>query len=91
MAISLVRETPHGLRLASAYHRIAFVRLVAPDDLLIQLAIYPTEADRRADRQPVDQVTVTLIASEVVTTGTLVASLYATLKTLPEYADAIDV
>jgi hypothetical protein len=91
MALSLVRETPHGLRLDGAYHRITFVRLIAPDDLLIQLAIYPTEADRRADRQPVDQVTVTLIASEVVTTGTLVASLYNAIKALPEYADAVDV
>ena len=90
MALSLIRDTPHGLRLAGAYHRITFVRLIAPDDLLVQLAIYPTEADRRADRQPVDQATVTFVASEIVTTGTLVASLYDAIKALPEYADAID-
>ena len=90
MAISLSRETPHGLRLPSAYHRITFVRLIAPDDLLIQLTIYPTETDRRADRQPVDQVTITFVASEIVTTGTLVASLYDAIKSLPEYADAVD-
>lgn len=90
MALSLVRDTPHGLRLADAYHRITFVRLIAPDDLLIQMAIYPTEDDRRADRQPVDQVTITFVASEIVTTGTLVASLYDAIKSLPEYADAVD-
>jgi len=91
MALSLVRDTPHGLRLAGAYHRIALVRLIAPDDLLIQLAIYPSELDRRADRQPVDQVTIMLVASDVATTGTLVASLYDAIKALPEYADAVDV
>lgn len=91
MALSLARDTPHGLRLAGAYHRITFVRLIAPDDLLIQLAIYPTEVDRRADRQPIDQVAVTLVASDVATTGTLMASLYDAIKALPEYVDAIDV
>lgn len=90
MALKITTDTPHGLKIGGAYHQIAFVRLLAPDDLLVQLNVYVTEADRRANKQPIDQRTVFLIGSQVVTTGTLLGSLYNAIKALPEYTGSED-
>lgn len=90
MALKITTETPHGLKIDGAYHQITFVRLVAPDELLVQLNVYVTEADRRSNKQSIDQRTVFLIGSQVVTTGTLLGSLYNAIKATPEYVGSED-
>lgn len=90
MALKITTDTPHGLKINGAYHQITMMRLLAPDDLLIQLNVYVTEADRRANKQPIDQRTVFLIGSQVATTGTLLGSLYDAIKTTPEYVGSED-
>jgi len=90
MALSQTVTTPHGITLTDAYLKISFVRIMAPTDCLVQLSIYPTKADRDADRQVIDQRSVQLDASAISAQGTLIGSLYMALKALPEFAGSGD-
>ena len=90
MALSQTVTTPHGLTLRDAYLKISFVRIMAPTDCLVQLSVYPTKADRDADRQVIDQRSSQLDASAISAQGTLIGSLYDAIKLHPEFAGATD-
>lgn len=91
MALKINIETPHGLTIPGSYHRIVQMYFNAPDRLHVQLEVHVTEADRHANKQPIEQRSIYLTASDVVTAGTLLGSVYNKIKATPEYAGSEDV
>ena len=91
MALKINIETPHGLTIAGSYHRIVMMTPNAPDKLYVQMEVHVTEADRRANKQPIEQRSIYLPSSTIVTTGTLLGSVYDAIKATPEYAGSEDV
>lgn len=91
MALVLPAKTPHGLTVNGAYHRITFVRILPPGDFLVQVSIYADEKARRENKQPLDAPSWQVVPVAAQAGETIVGSLYRTLKTLAEFANAVDV
>lgn len=90
MAIKKEITTSHGLRLPKAYHKITYLRLQVPDDLLIQITTYISTEDRESGKDPLQSTAHTFTTSELPAGNNLLEMAYALIKTLPQYAGCLD-
>lgn len=81
-------HTFRGLAAVNAYHRITGITISrARNQTLVEVSAYANAEAATADEEPLS-CTVVLTGYH---SGVSVAAAYAHLKTLPEYADAVDV
>ena len=88
LSISLI-ETNIGIPLADTYARITLLRC-DKEQCLLQVSHYANADARHTNAQPVYDRTVFAPTSELQPGDKPLAIGYAWLKTLPEYADAVD-
>lgn len=85
----LAADTLVGFDYPASYVKVEFVRAWKADSLI--WVNYYANGTARADlKQPVKQKEYT-VATSVLVGANIIASAYVYLKTLPEFADAIDV
>lgn len=88
MAISLdLSTTDVGISVNGAYGKVALLR-VDPQQTLIQVVFYGSEAARHANAQPLSNIT--LFAPTVELTGDIYPAVYTWLKTQEQFAYAQD-
>lgn len=91
MALKLARTTASGILMENAYHRIiAFVGGASHDDMTVNVAVYLDQAAREAGKSWVE-MDVRILVMDEAAEGNVFTDLYSKLKTLPEYAGAVDV
>lgn len=88
MALKLnLAQTPIGIALPEAYARISNYD-GSKSELLVRVAVYATADARGADARPIESRQHSLDPATL--SGPLMPALYDALKTLPEYAGAMD-
>lgn len=86
----LAADTLVGFDYPASYCKVEFVRAWKADSLI--WVNWYADAQARADmKQPVKQQEFTVATNALVDGGNIIASCYVYLKTLPQFADAIDV
>ncbi len=86
----LAADTLVGENFPESYFKVEFVRAFKSDSLI--WGNWYANAQARADmKQPVKQKEFTVATGLLVDGGNIIASAYVYLKTLPEFAGAIDV
>lgn len=86
----LAADTLVGENFPESYVKVEFVRAWKADSLIF--VNWYANGQARADlKQPVKQKEFTVATNALVDGGNIIASAYVYLKSLPEFADAIDV
>ena len=79
-----------GYTLPEAYLKASIGRANVETTVVV-FEVWPTQADREANRQPVDTGARVLATDFELAADNPIAYVYDLLKTLPEFAEAIDV
>lgn len=89
MGLTIATETSHGIPLSSAYAKITYAR-VLPEEVLIQVTIYHTQKDRNNNKSAIEQRSYVFDPDNIPKGFNLFDSLYAAIKSLPEFLDAVN-
>lgn len=90
MAFKKEITTSHGLKLPNAYHKVTYLRLQVPNDLLIQVTTYVSAEDRQSEKDPLQSKSYSFNTNILPNGENILAGCYALLKTIPEYSDGLD-
>ena len=84
MALQKTVTTPHGIEVTDAYHRIEYVQIVNKTSLVYHVRTYKDNSDLPFFEEKVLQ------SDYDITGDNPIAQAYTHLKSLPEFADAVD-
>lgn len=90
MALKKEITTSHGLHLPNAYHKITYLRLQVPNDLLIQVTTYISAEDRENRKDPLQSKAHSFQTIEMPQGNNLLEMAYILIKSLPEYSGGLD-
>jgi hypothetical protein len=92
MALQLTHSTDSGITLTDAYHRITDLGFsVASNQMNISLGVYPNAAAAAEGKRPVELRAFYWSGFDKASADNAHTQIYAHLKTLPEFIDAVDV
>jgi len=90
MAMSKTVKTETGIEIKDAYIQIIGARYTPPADLIVNIAMFVNEEQRKNGGSPFGVSTVYLDPNDIVGESTFLRGLYLALKKLPDYKNTQD-
>jgi hypothetical protein len=84
MALKLTKTTPQGFIATDAYHRVEYISLQNKNSIVFMVSSYKDESESQAFRSERNFCSYDLNGENPI------KQAYLHLKTLPEFADAVD-